>query len=52
MIGKAVAEALQGDGCAVDWVHDVYDVSCRCSSSPPPDAVADRIAGPDSGADD
>ena len=87
MIGKAVADGMQGDGYAVDWVrdgieaqtalmHDVYDVALldlglprkdglevlrelrRTSAELPVliitarDAVADRIAGLDSGADD
>ena len=87
MIGKAVAEGMQGDGYAVDWVrdgldaqsalmHDVYDVALldlglprkdglellshlRRSSVELPvliitarDAVAERIAGLDAGADD
>jgi two-component system response regulator QseB len=87
MIGRAVAEGMQGDGYAVDWVrdgveaqaalmHDVYDVALldlglprkdglellrqlRRQSAELPvliitarDAVADRVAGLDSGADD
>jgi two-component system response regulator QseB len=87
MIGKAVAQGMQGDGYAVDWVrdgveaeaalmHDVYDLALldlglprkdglevlrrlrRASVELPVliitarDAVADRIAGLDSGADD
>jgi two-component system response regulator QseB len=87
MIGKAVAEGMQGDGYAVDWVrdgleaqtalmHDVYDIALldlglprkdglellkhlrRASIDLPVliitarDAVADRIAGLDAGADD
>jgi two-component system response regulator QseB len=87
MIGKAVAEGMQGDGYAVDWVrdgldaqsalmHDVYDVALLDLGLPRKDglellkhlrraglelpvliitardAVADRIAGLDAGADD
>ena len=87
MIGRAVADGLQGDGYAVDWVHDggaaelalkhgPYDLavldlglprkdgfevlkSLRRARIEVPvliitarDAVADRIAGLDHGADD
>jgi two-component system response regulator QseB len=87
MIGRAVADGLQGDGYAVDWVHDggaaelalkhgPYDLavldlglprkdgfevlkSLRRAKIEVPvliitarDAVADRIAGLDHGADD
>jgi two-component system response regulator QseB len=87
MIGKALADGLQGEGYTVDWVrdgveaeaalmHDVYDVALldlglprkdglevlkrlrRLKNDLPVliltarDAVADRVAGLDSGADD
>ena len=87
MIGKALADGLQGEGYTVDWtrdgveaeaalMHDVYDVALldlglprkdglevlkrlrRLKNDLPVliltarDAVADRVAGLDSGADD